>query len=614
MDAFIVAKLEAAGLTPSGEADRRTLLRRLSFDLIGLPPTPAEIAAFAADTAPGAYERQVERLLASPHYGEKWGRFWLDLVRYCDVPEVWSVEPLARAWLYRDWVVQAWNDDLPYDRFLELQLAADLVPDAQPADIAALGFLGLSPTYWKELKLDPSVIKSVVAEEWEERIHTLTGAVLGLTVACARCHDHKQDPISQEDYYALAGVFASTKLAPRPPLPPAEAQSLLAAHQRIESLQKERESLKQCKPELPEATLLDGALAQQIAAIERKTPHFRTPLAYAAEEASLDVLPDGPDRTRLVYRPGEPQNVALQVRGNPSNPGQIVPRRFLTVLSPAAPLPFQQGSGRRELAQAFTREAAPLTARVIVNRIWQQHFGQGLVDTPSNFGTTGSAPTHPELLDDLSARFIAHGWSLKWLHRELVESATYRQSSGPNAGKFAIDPDNRLLWRANRRRLEIEAWRDAMLAATARLDPQVGGPDLDLDAADNYRRTLYATVKRRDLNTMLRLNDFPDPATHTASRDVTTTPLQQLFVLNSPFIREQAAALANRVCKEGGSDPYDRIRYAYQILFGREPTPKQLERAREFFRIAEGQPALLEELWRQYAQALLGSNEFAFVD
>lgn len=615
IDAFVLQKLEQNGRAPAPAADRRTLLRRLSFDLIGLPPSLAELDAFEADHAPDAWFRQVERLLASPHFGEKWGRFWLDLVRYCDVPEKWAVEKSAQAWLYRDWVVRAWNDDLPYDRFLELQLAADLTLDARPGDIAALGFLGLSPSYWKELKLDPAVIQAVVSEEWEERIHTVSGAVLGLTVACARCHNHKHDPISAEDYYALAGVFASTKLAPRSILPAAEAQPVAEARAKIQAWKKTRDELLARKPApSPDARQQAEDLAQQIAELERTTPHFGVPLAYAVEEASLHVLPDGPHRTKLEYKPGEPQNVALQIRGSPTRLGPVVPRRFLAVLSPGSPPPFQQGSGRRELARAFVSDAAPLTARVIVNRIWQQHFGQGLVDTPSNFGMTGSPPSHSALLDDLAARFIAHGWSLKWLHREIVLSATYRQSSASDSAKYAADPDNRLLWRMSRRRLEVEAWRDAMLAATGRLNPQVGGADLSLDDPANVRRTLYATVQRREIHAMLRLLDFPDPTTHNPSRDATTTPLQQLFVLNSPFMLQQSAAFAERVRREAPGDLDGQVRRAYRLLYGREPTVRQAQLAREFLTTAGNDPAALDTLWKQYAQVLLGSNEFAFID
>jgi hypothetical protein len=615
IDAFVLQKQTENKLQPSPTADRRTLLRRLSFDLIGLPPTLDELKAFEADTSTDAYAQQVERLLASPHYGEKWGRFWLDLVRYCDVPESWAIDKHAKAWLYRDWVVSALNQDISFDRFLELQFAADLLDDTAPADVAALGLLGLSPTYWKELKLDPGVIKSVVAEEWEERIHTVSGAVLGLTVACARCHDHKQDPIGMDDYYALAGVFASTKQAPRSILPDADAQIAAETRAKIDEWSKQRSELlgKKPKPSDEEKQQAE-TLAKQIAELERATPQLQVPLAYAVEDASLHVLPDGPNRTKLEYAAGEPQNVAMQVRGSPTRLGPVVPRRFISVLCDEAPAPFQQGSGRRELARAFVTEAAPLTARVIVNRIWQQHFGQGLVDTPSNFGAMGSPPSHPELLDDLAARFIAHGWSLKWLHREIVHSATYQQSSAHDEAKFAVDPYNRLLWRASRRRLEVEMWRDAMLATTDRLNRQLGGPDRSLDEADNDRRTIYATIKRRELHPMLRLLDFPDPTTHNATRDVTTTPLQQLFVLNSPFMLDQAAALAERVRRDVPDDLDAQVRRAYEILFLREPTARQLELAREFLAADAGNPSEIDARWKQYAQALLGSNEFTFVE
>jgi hypothetical protein len=259
-------------------------------------------------------------------------------------------------------------------------------------------------------------------------------------------------------------------------------------------------------------------------------------------------------------------------------------------------------------------ESAPLTARVIVNRVWQQHFGQGLVDSPSNFGTTGSRPTHPELFDDLTARFVANGWSFKWLHRELVLSAAYQQTSTYRADGDAVDPENRLLWRANRRRLEVEAWRDAMLSATGRLDLRVGGADRSLDDPTNFRRTIYATVKRRDLHAMQRLLDFPDPTTHIPARDVTTTPLQQLFVLNSPFMLEQAAALAAQAQAAAPGNLRDQVRHAYQALFGRDPSEKQLHLAEAFFAESTSDPARLADQWKQYAQALLSGNELAFVD
>lgn len=599
MDAFVLAEMERRGLAPSPSADRRTLVRRATFDLIGLPPTPCEVEDFVNDPRPDAYAWLVERLLSSPHYGERWGRCWLDLTRYCDIPEPWMTSK-AKAYLYRDWVVQALNEDLPYDRFVQLQLAADQVPGARLADRAALGFLGLSPTYWKELKLDKDVIKTVVAEEWEERIHTVCSTFLGLTVACARCHDHKFDPISTQDYYALAGVFASIKATDRPVLPDNMATKAQQARDRVQALQKQIAQLRAKKP----APAAVGALQAEIERL-RQTPGFEMPPAYAVEDASLYVLPDGPHRTKLEYRKGA-QDIAVQVRGNPASLGPVVPRRFLTVLCADTPPPFRQGSGRLELARAITAEGGPLAARVIVNRVWKHHFGAGLVDTPSNFGHEGARPSHPLLLDDLAARFVAAGWSLKWLHREIVLSSAYRQSSGHDSHKHTLDPDNRWLWRMNRRRLEVEAWRDAVLAASGTLDQRIGGPPSDLADPNNCRRTLYGTIKRRELSDLLRLYDFPDPIAHSPGRTPTTTPLQQLFVLNSPFVQQQSSALARRLQTEEGVEA--RIRRAYRLLFGRLATDTEVRLAIEFLRPGS------EALWQQYAQVLLGSNEFLFVD
>jgi hypothetical protein len=471
-------------------------------------------------------------------------------VRYCDLAEPWS-EAKGAPHLYRDWVVQALNDDLPYDRFVQKQVAADQLPGATTSDRAALGLLGLAPVYWKELKLDQQVIRGVVAEEWEERIHTLTSTVLGLTVACARCHDHKYDPITQEDYYALAGVFASVRQA-------------------------------------------DVAVTAG-----------KGPLAVGVVDSSLHILADGPDRTKLVHK-DQPQDVAVQRGGNPARLGPVVPRRFLAVLSGAEPRRFRHGSGRLDLARALVEEGGPLAARVIVNRVWKHHLGEGLVRTPSDFGSQGERPSHPELLDDLAARFVAHGWSLKWLHREIVLSATYRQSSATtDQERIRRDPDNRWLARAARRRLEVEAWRDALLAVTGTLDGRLGGPALDLDRADNHRRTIYGAVKRRELNDLLRLYDFPDPTTHSPARTPTTTPLQQLFVLNSPFMSRQAQALVRRLRNDAPGSDEERITRAYALLFGRAPTAVEVRLGRAFVR---------EAPWEQYARVLLATGELAFVD
>ena len=671
IDQYLLASLEKASLTPAPRADAATLIRRVTFDLTGLPPTPEEIDAFvreceeekasrkdaetqrdkkrdkdgkrdgsenvAASTAqlptpdsaatqrvPGApglapssaYSRLIDRLLASPAYGERWARHWLDLVRYCDVLESWA-QTDAQPWLYRDWVVKAINDDLPYDRFVRLQLAADELPGTAPADYAALGFIGLSPSYWKELKLSPDVIKTVVAEEWEERINTVSGTLLGLTVACARCHDHKFDPISQKDYYALAGIFASTRLVSRPLLATDEARTVLTLRARISAQEAEMKRMKEAAAKevakAPELLRQVEVLQSQVAELKRSHPHLNAPTAYAVETASLEVLPDGPDRTQLTYRDGKAQDVPMQLRGNPAKPGSVVPRQFLGVFSTSQPARFEHGSGRGDFAEAVFREAAPLTARVMVNRVWKQHFGRGLVETPSNFGTQGDRRTHPELLDDLASRFIQNGWSLKWLHREILLSSAYQQSGRTTAAGMAKDPDNRLLGRMTRRRLEVEPWRDALLSAAGVLDTRLGGAAQELGDPKNVRRTLYGTITRRELNDLLRLYDFPDPTGHSPARFHTTTPLQQLYVLNSDFISRQAANLNARLEKEVPGSRDGQIQRAHQLLYGRKPTPHELTAARTFL-APEGSKQPEAALWTQYLEVLLARNELMFVD
>lgn len=607
LDAFVFRELQAAALTPSAAADRRTFLRRLTFDLTGLPPTPDELDAFARDPAPDAELRVVQRLLNSPAYGERWGRFWLDLARYTDTTAAWLAST-AQAWLYRDWVVTALNQNRPIDEFIRLQLAADFAPDAPPEDLAALGFLGLSPNYWKELRLAPDLIERVVADEWDERIDTVSRTFLGLTVSCARCHDHKFDPISMEDYYALAGVFASCQLAERPLLPDSLVQTVDAAQQRVAELESRLQKMDD------KQSAAAARLREQIEEIRGTTPQIDAPRANVVREASVFVLPEGDERTRLEYR-DEPRNVALFRRGNPSNPGAVVPRRFLQVLS-TSPEPFQNGSGRGELAEALLTEARALTARVFVNRIWEQHFGTGLVRTLSNFGTQGDRPSHPELLEYLAAEFLAHGWDLKWLHREIVLSATYRQASVLRDDAYAVDPENRLLWRMTRRRLDVEMWRDAMLAAAGSLDRTLGGPAEPLDDVRHSRRTLYGRVARRDLNQMLRLYDFPEPTAHSPHRAVTTTPLQQLYMFNSPFVERQAAALAQRV--QSLPDTRTRIDRCYELLFARLPTAAEMEAGLTFLQDADTSESGSSEAglarWTTYTHALLGLNEFLFVD
>jgi hypothetical protein len=494
------------------------------------------------------------------------------------------------------------NDDVPYDRFVTLQLAADHVEDAQPGDVAALGFIGISPSYWKELQLPVEIIRTIVSDEIEEKVHTVSSTFLGLNIACARCHDHKFDPITSADYYALAGVLANSKQCDRAVVPHVDSDKVYEARKLVKKLDAELQPLLTNKT--PENQSKIDELQAKIQQA-KATPGYDVPLAPAVSDARLVVAnADGTHGSKIVYE-SQLQDMAIEIRGNPNKLGETVPRRFVNVLSRDESARFGLGSGRLELAQSLTHDAAPLLARVIVNRIWKLHFGVGIVDTPSDFGRQGEMPSHPELLEDLAYRFVEHGWSLKWLHREIILSATYQQASSSATNE---DPDGRLYSRFPRKRLDVESWRDAMLFAAGKLDMQVGGPAVDLTSSSNARRTLYGLVRRRELNDLLRLFDFPDPLTHSPGRVPTTTPLQQLFALNSPLVMEQASHLADRLAREAASDPRERVRAAYQLLFQRSPDEQEVALAIGF--LGEGS----SQSWSEYLQVLLTSNEFYFID
>jgi hypothetical protein len=565
IDRFILARLEAEGLAPSPRADKRTLLRRATFALTGLPPTPAEVEDFLADDSQEAFARVVDRLLASPHYGERWARHWLDVARYGeDQAHTFEARLYTQGFRYRDWLIRALNDDMPYDEFLRQQLAADLIgtADRSNRNLPALGFFAIGPVYYGDRKM---------LDQMDDRIDTITRGLLGLTVACARCHDHKFDPISTADYYALAGVVASTEYVEVPLVTDEEAKAAKRA---------EAERIKRTN--------------------EKKKKNAPPPYDFVH-----------------AIREAKPVDMAIHVRGNAENLGPVTPRRFLTVLTDGEPRPFHEGSGRLELARAIASPDNPLTARVIVNRVWRLHFGRGLVATPSNFGRLAEPPTHPELLDHLASKFIASGWSLKWLHREIMLSAAYQQSSRMREDGWAIDPDNRWVWRMNRRRLEVEPWRDAILAVAGTLNDSIGGPSFDLADPDNHRRTLYARVSRHELNPLLRLFDFPDPNITSDGRPITTAPLQQLFVMNSEFMVASARAFAARICAVEADDPA-RVTFAIEQAFGRPPTDEELQLGVDFIASttrenSTNDPATLTP-WEQYAQALLSTNEFMYID
>lgn len=599
-DLYILARMEAAGLKPAPRADAHTLARRLSFDVTGLPPKPELGAA-----TEGSWKRLVDEALASPHYGERWARHWLDLARYVDQTPNW-LDSTRYAYLYRDWVVKSLNEDLGYDEFVVRQLAADYLPGSRPEDRVAMGFVGLSPTYFKELQLPPDIIRTTVADEWEEHVDAIGRTFLGLTLACARCHDHKSDPITAQDYYAIAGVFASVKQVELPTMDESFWKPVEKARAAVADLEKQIADLKKKKPADLKSQV--AALEAKIAHIQGNTPHYQMPMANAVVDAALYVVEaDNKKGTKLDFKMGMARDLEMHRRGNPNDLGQMVQRRFLSAFPSKSgrPRALSSGSGRYELAQGIVEDAAPLAARVIVNRVWKHHFGRGLVDTPSEFGNLGEAPTHPELLDDLAGRLIENGWSLKWLHREILNSATWQQSSLAEASTKS-DPENKWYARMTRRRLDWESWRDAVLAITGELDLRFGGPAGAVADAKNLRRSLYGASDRQDMDPMLRIHDVPDPGAHSPWRTETITPLQGLFALNSPFMQQRADALAAWI----QAQKTDPLIAAHQRVFQRPPSPRELEVARRFVAGRETSP----EVWAQYAQALLAANEVLFVD
>lgn len=899
IDHFVLARIEQESLHPVRPASKQQLIRRATFDLLGLPPTPQEVAAYVADDSPNAYAQLIDRLLESPHYGERWGRHWLDVARFADdQAHTFGVKPNSEAWRYRQWVIEAFNRDLPYNDFVRMQIAGDQLDPAAGFDrYIALGYFGLGAVYYKN-----SDKAKAEADELDDRIDTLTRGFLGLTVSCARCHDHKFDPIPTSDYYSLAGIFNSSPLATIPladqsvvdtynqgqqhikqsekqlndrtlelretqaeshvnqvdayvqaiwkqrvakarqetlspkqlatsfglaessivkwseflsegrkgkhpllepwfllPTPTAETpidsipdnvqQVAKTLQQEIQNILNERDGKPVEKaPSLPERTdpvyssplitrdrlsveidvelngakelylvITDGADGKSCdhadwiepklitASGEQKltdlkwrsavsgygsinlnrgveggplriadkqyengigthapcvivydlpagTQRFRStagldltgsaqgggtvnfllytsppPISVTFEaededrkpsekklskekiELLKDVFGDGglfrlPDdqfqdtltevevtelaqlQTQLdearkaapamypsahAIRDNNPQNMKVFVRGNPARQGEIAPRQFLRILSNDQRTPYDQGSGRRQLADDIASNSNPLTARVMVNRVWQQHFGRGIVATPSNFGQMGDPPTHPELLDWLTVDFIEHGWSLKSLHRQIMRSATYQLSSDNDISNAEIDGDAKWLWRMNRRRLDVEAWRDSLLAVSGQLDTKLGGENVGLNG---NRRTVYAKISRHELDELLRLFDFPDANVTSEKRTVTTVPQQQLFMLNSSFMVQQATALSNRLKAAAATDK-DRIEAAFPLLFSRPATEREVQIGLDFLTNAgTDAPGQKIDAWQQYAQALLSLNEFMYID
>ncbi len=743
IDQFILATLEEHGLTPSAAADRRTLLRRVTVDLTGLPPTPEEMEAFVADKSSDAYRKVVERLLASPSYGERWGRHWLDIARYADTKGyVFTDERrYPYAYTYRDYVVRAFNDDLPFNQFVLEQLAADQLPQTQGENgdkrrLAAMGFLTVGRRFGNN-----------ATEIIDDRIDVVTRGLMGLTVGCARCHDHKYDPIPTADYYSLYGVFASSnepedlpeigkpedenayreyldelaqrqqKVAdyrakeltdlqeelrthvgdylaqvlidkskkkgkddaegfdysydfaqgePRPPIVKRWGE-FLSRHSRVtdpvfsvwqrfaalppggeafaegaKKVLKEIENNKDPKKAVnrlvreafaarPPESMLDvvklydqlfhSALEQWTAAIaenkelkqlaDADAEQLRqvlfgaeSPAAIADKdieglfdrkardglrklESSIEALrvtsAGAPPRAMVMVDSEKPTQPFVFIRGNPGRRGKQVPRQFLEVVAGPERKPFEHGSGRMDLARAIIAPDNPLTSRVIVNRVWMHHFGVGLVRTPSDFGSRSDAPSHPELLDWLASTFMAEGWSMKNLHRQIVLSNVYQQASIDDAAKRAIDPENQWLWRMNSRRLEFEALRDSMLAVAGRLDTKLGGRPVDVASPPwSNRRTIYGKIDRQDMPGIYQIFDFASPDVSTGERPRTTVPQQALFVMNSPFAFEQARAIIAREEMRKLQDPDARLNVLFGTVLGRKPTLDDRRAAKAF--------------------------------
>jgi hypothetical protein len=675
VDCFIAARLRANGLHPVEPADRRTLIRRVTFDLIGLPPTPAEVEAFLADRSPNAYGRLVERLLASPRYGERWGRHWMDVARYADTAGDNADYPIPEIRLYRDYIIDAFNADKPYDRFVQEQLAGDILARRGPRDryaerLVATGFLALSRRY-----------ATAPYEFWhltmEDTIDTTGRAFLGLTLRCARCHDHKFDPVTKEDYYALYGFFASTKFPwagaeefasmkrPREQfvalLPPEEAAPRLRAYQaRIQDLSTRMEQIQQgLNRRLAEldkhiaATALEiedlegndqsaqavqverAVLGQQQAQIRQRLQRDLNDGRAALERLTRTGLPEDVPGAYAV-QDGTPVDMYVHIRGEVEQHGPVVRRNVPRFLGGDKPLAIPPGaSGRLELARWLTRPDHPLTSRVMVNRLWQHHFGKGLVATPSNFGRRGEAPTHPELLDWLARRFVGSGWSIKAMHRLMVLSNTYQQSSRAEDVAMARDPANRWYGRFERRRLDAEAIRDTLLVVSGRLDLSRPGPhpfppvnqwvwtqhNPFKAVYPSNHRSVYLMTQRIQRHPFLGLFDGPDTNTTTGRRNSSTVPLQALFLMNNPFVKEQADGLAARLMG-ASADSRQRVGLAYQLALGRPAEATEMDRGVRYVgnytehlaKTGVAGSAAEAEAWGSLARVMLCANEFVYID
>ncbi|MGD9635185.1 MAG: DUF1549 and DUF1553 domain-containing protein, partial [Pirellulales bacterium] len=681
IDAFVTAQLESRNLRIAPEASKEQLIRRAYFDLTGLPPTPPEIIDFLVDTDAGAYERMIDRLLASPHYGERWGQHWLDAIGYADSHgKIDRDQFRPYMWRYRDYVIQSLNEDKPYDRFLTEQIAGDELLEAEPQidkqrgveDLVATGFWLMAADATDEAAFNfvPQRM-GVVAEQ----IDIFSSAVMGLSMECARCHNHKFDPISQSDYYRFSAILqsaldpydwrlSSRLLYPRKspidrvfqrylyvdegPESPTLSRHNAPLRKRLEELRTDLENeTKHARSLLPQdaAAFGEPLSADELAA---KLPEFkakRDPLVNEIAGIQVRILEPGVI-AGLRDMGGEPTPVYLLRRGDPLATGVRVEPDVPRALQPTAgpyhvepPAPGSQSSGNRlALAHWLTNPHHPLTARVFVNRVWQQHFGQGIVSTPGNFGEMGARPTHPELLDWLASEFVASGWSLKHLHRLIMNSSTYRQSSQVGEEQLAQDADNRWLSRYPLRRLDGESVRDATLAVSGQLDAALFGPPTEVERTPEgevieanpqplRRRSIYLAKMRMKPLTLIEQFDGPELVPNCLVRTHSTVATQALQLYNGPFVRESAAALASRLVAERGKSDAEHVEFLYLAVFGRRPTAAETTAATKWLaqlrtawqrNAAATDPAAApsadEAAWTSYCHVLLNSPEFLYLD
>ncbi len=665
VDAFILERLEAKGTTLNPEAERRVLIRRLYFDLIGLAPSPEEVEAFVSDSSPTAYEKLVDRLLASPHHGERWGRHWLDVAGYAESNGILGDAIIPDTWGYRDYVIRALNTDKPYDRFLLEQFAGDELVDWRSAEtltgamveaLTATGFLRCTPDGTDNQNIFQ------LEKRWD-RLHVVTEvsmkATLGLVLNCARCHDHKFDPITQEDYYKLVALFTPA-YNPEDWVPSNDFRKykwplryILKAGKterreidevfaslpvRVRELQREKKELYAGYREKWLASQGSGASGDVTPeALEVSYPDLKEAAAHLAqkldkEEAELKRWQERVGRIERIWAlwdtaPDPPVTRILE-RGDFMKPARAVEPGIPSVLDdPAAPFRIPQSNGhssgrRLAFARWLVRPEHPLTARVIVNRVWHYHFGRGIVGTPDDFGSQGARPTHPQLLDWLAIWFTENGWSLKKLHRLLLVSGVYRQSVALDPRKKELDPENYLFWRLEPRRLEAELIRDAMLATGGDLDLKLYGRPVpvkqaadgqyvvDAEHSGRHRRSIYILNRRTTLVSFLEVFDLPQIDTNVPDRFESTVPLQSLSLMNNPFVLSAARRLAERLAREVPRKPRHRIERAFQIAFSRSPSDREIEMSLELL----GGGGDRAEDWEMFCQGLLVANEFLYVN